>query len=168
MAKKKQLNVRLPDTLFDRLEQRVLKTKMGMAAMVEVLLLRALEQESSDAERDGSGDRFDVLVKRIEALEAKLSIEPDDSHLVEASIVEAVVAVASIADFVASEPSPALESDVKLLSAEDLALRLSVTVRALAQKKDKSTFSDWTRKHDPEGVAWKYIAPSDRFCPLVD
>ncbi len=73
MAKKRQLNVRLPDSLLDELEERVQKTKMGMAAMVEVLLVQALQYQEPSAQDIEQSDRLDDLTKRIEALETKLA-----------------------------------------------------------------------------------------------
>jgi len=79
MAKKRQLNVRLSDALISQLEDRVQKTKMGMAAMVEVLLVQALQhQEVSDAKSTES-DRLDSLEERIAALEAKFIVGMVDS-----------------------------------------------------------------------------------------
>ena len=80
MTKKRQLNVRLPDTLLDELEERVQKTKMGMAAMVEVLLVQALQHQEIPAQDIKQGDRLDDLTKRIEALETKLADTSNNSH----------------------------------------------------------------------------------------
>ena len=81
MTKKRQLNVRLPDTLLDELEERVQKTKMGMAAMVEVLLVQALQHQEISAQDIKQGDRLDDLTKRIEALETKLADASNNSSL---------------------------------------------------------------------------------------
>ncbi len=81
MAKKRQLNVRLPDALLDELEERVQKTKMGMAAMVEVLLVQALQHQTISVQDVEQGDRLDDLTKRIEALETKLADASNNSHI---------------------------------------------------------------------------------------
>lgn len=80
MAKKRQLNVRLPDALLDELEERVQKTKMGMAAMVEVLLVQALQHQEISAQDVKQGDRLDDLTKRLEALETKLADTSNNPH----------------------------------------------------------------------------------------
>lgn len=85
MAKKRQLNVRLPDTLLDELEERVQKTKMGMAAMVEVLLVQALQHQEISAQDIKQGDRLDDLTKRIEALETKLADASNNSQSIRSS-----------------------------------------------------------------------------------
>ena len=85
MAKKRQLNVRLPDTLLDELEERVQKTKMGMAAMVEVLLVQALQHQEISAQDIKQGDRLDDLTKRIEALETKLADVSNNLQLIRSS-----------------------------------------------------------------------------------
>ena len=85
MAKKRQLNVRLPDALLDELEERVQKTKMGMAAMVEVLLVQALQHQEISAQDIKQGDRLDNLTKRIEALETKLADVSNNLQLIRSS-----------------------------------------------------------------------------------
>ncbi len=90
MAKKRQLNVRLSDALVSQLDDRAQKTKMGMAAMVEILLIQALQhQEASDESKSPQSDRLDSLEKRIEALEATFAISSTDSEEIEvaASVV---------------------------------------------------------------------------------
>jgi hypothetical protein len=155
MAKKRQLNVRLPDALLSQLEERVLATKMGMAAMVEVLLVQALQMQEVSENKVVPDDRFESLVKRIEALEAKFITQP------ESLTAEALPTANTLPDFERHQPN-----DLTALNAEDLATRLTVEVRMLNQKKDKSTFSSWSKKHDPEGIAWKYVAPEDCFYPI--
>jgi hypothetical protein len=97
MAKKRQLNVRLSDALVSQLDDRAQKTKMGMAAMVEILLIQALQhQEAADESKSPLSDRFESrlesLEKRIEALEATLAISSTESPEMEvaaAVVVEA-------------------------------------------------------------------------------
>jgi hypothetical protein len=97
MAKKRQLNVRLSDALVSQLDDRAQKTKMGMAAMVEILLIQALQhQEDADESKSPLSDRFESrlesLEKRIEALEATLAISSTESPEMEvaaAVVVEA-------------------------------------------------------------------------------
>ncbi|WP_055075230.1 hypothetical protein [Pseudanabaena sp. 'Roaring Creek'] len=176
MAKKRQLNVRLSDALLDRLEERVQKTKMGMAAMVEILLTHALQQDMATPLAQPE-DRYDELLKRIEAIEAKLA---DGDRFLQEEIssteVEVAIASPSIED-VATENKSANESEKEIplkkispidaLSLEELVNRLKVEVRTLNQKKDKSTFSAWAKKHDPEGIAWQYNDVEDCFYPLA-
>jgi hypothetical protein len=95
MAKKRQLNVRLSDALVSQLDDRAQKTKMGMAAMVEILLIQALQhQEAADESKSPLSDRLDSrldsLEKRIEALEATLAISSTESPEIEvtAAVVE--------------------------------------------------------------------------------
>ena len=97
MAKKRQLNVRLSDALVSQLDDRAQKTKMGMAAMVEILLIQALQhQEAADESKSPLSDRLESrlesLEKRIEALEATLAISSTESPEMEvaaAVVVEA-------------------------------------------------------------------------------
>jgi hypothetical protein len=53
------------------------------------------------------------------------------------------------------------------LSDKELSSHLAVAVRTLNQKKDKNTFAEWTKKHDPEGIAWCYVASENHFYPIV-
>ena len=97
MAKKRQLNVRLSDALVSQLDDRAQKTKMGMAAMVEILLIQALQhQEDADESKSPLSDRFESrlesLEKRIEALEATFALSSTESPEMEvgaAVVVEA-------------------------------------------------------------------------------
>lgn len=171
MAKKRQLNVRLSDTLLNQLEERVQTTKMGMAAMVEILLSQALQQQVVADPDFAQSDRFDGLEKRIEALEAKFANQSSDLVEVESSssIKSAIESLPDLTSLETSsdEASANQANDSEALSIEDLANRLAVEVRTLSQKKDKGTFSDWAKKHDPESMGWKYVADEDRFYLLV-
>jgi hypothetical protein len=92
MAKKRQLNVRLSDALLSQLEDRVQKTKMGMAAMVEVLLVQALQHQEASDSSSAQSDRLDRLEKRIEALEATFATSSTNSEEIEvtaAVVIEA-------------------------------------------------------------------------------
>ncbi|GBO55391.1 hypothetical protein APA_3542 [Pseudanabaena sp. lw0831] len=160
MAKKRQLNVRLPDALLSKLEARVQETKMGMAAMVEVLLVQALQQlEMADCKPIES-NLFDGLVKRVEALETKLADKPSDSQQVPPPVSDESLSIAS-------SSLNTSERVFAALSDEELSSHLAVAVRTLNQKKDKSTFAEWTKKHDPEGMAWCYVASENHFYPIV-
>ncbi|PZU99436.1 MAG: hypothetical protein DCE90_02715 [Pseudanabaena sp.] len=173
MAKKRQLNVRLPDSLLDQLEERVIKTKMGMAAMVEVLLVQALQQQ--DLKNEPIVDeRIEDLVKRVEAIECHLGIEPSKATKNEASILTVESVPTNITtdlspsdDAVPVNPETPSHDVLGALNAEQLATRLGVTERAIHQKKDKNTFSDWSKKHDSDEIAWKYVAAEDSFCPIA-
>ncbi|PZO36752.1 MAG: hypothetical protein DCF19_20450 [Pseudanabaena frigida] len=168
MAKKRQLNVRLPDALLSQLEDRVLKTKMGMAAMVEVLLVQALQMQEVSENTAPPEDHVDSLVKRIEALEAKVFAQANTSTQTEIPTLEesssTTMSVANIAPDIEKHQT----NDLEALKGESLATRLNVEVRILNQKKDKSTFSNWAKKHDLEGIAWKYVASEDCFYPIAN
>ena len=71
--------------MLGKLEERVQKTKMGMAAMVEVLLVQALQHQEISAQDIKQGDRLDDLTKRIEALETKLADASNNSQLIRSS-----------------------------------------------------------------------------------
>ncbi len=105
MAKKRQLNVRLSDALLSQLEDRVQKTKMGMAAMVEVLLVQALQHQEASDSSSAQSDRLDSLEKRIEALESRFAISSTDSQEVEIS--DSAVIDSPVID------SPVTESDAE-------------------------------------------------------
>lgn len=160
MAKKRQLNVRLPDALLSKLEVHVQETKMGMAAMVEVLLVQALQQLEMAERKPVESDLFDSLVKRIEALETKLADKPSDSLQVQPPISDESLSIAP------SSPNTS-ERVFAALSDKELSSHLAVAVRTLNQKKDKNTFAEWTKKHDPEGIAWCYVASENHFYPIV-
>ena len=172
MAKKRQLNVRLPDSLLDQLEERVIKTKMGMAAMVEVLLLQALQQQDLK-NIPVDDDRIEDLVKRIEAIESHLAMQPSKPSKDEVSIssVEPVPTITTdlltSSDDVPASPNIPLHDELGHLNTAELATRLGVTERVINQKKDKNTFSEWSKKHDSDEIAWKYIAAEDYFCSVA-
>jgi len=169
VAKKRQLNVRLPDALLTELEVRVQKTKMGMAAMVEVLLVQALQQQETSTSDLSQGDRFDSLVKRIEALELKFADASINSPQIEVIAVAEVLPNTASIDQVSDQVSDQDQvNGLNALTGEELAHRLTVEVRTLNQKKDKSTFADWAKKHDPDGMTWKHEAVEDRFYPLLN
>ena len=173
MAKKRQLNVRLPDSLLDQLEERVISTKMGMAAMVEVLLVQALQQQDLK-NIPAPDDRIEDLVKRIEAIESHLAIKPHSSVKEEVSVLTAAAPTDHSSDLLTSSIDAQINPETPLpeilgnLNVEQLATRLGVTERVIHQKKDKNTFSDWSKKHDSDAIAWKYIAAEDRFCPISE
>jgi hypothetical protein len=160
MSKKRQLNVRLSDALLSKLEARVQETKMGMAAMVEVLLVQALQQVEIADREPIETDLFNSLVKRIEALEAKLADRPSDLQQMKTHVSDESLSIAP------SSPNSS-ERVFAALSDEELSNHLAVAVRTLNQKKDKNTFAEWTKKHDPEGIAWCYVAAENHFYPVI-
>ena len=141
MAKKRQLNVRLSDALLSQLEDRVQKTKMGMAAMVEVLLVQALQhQEVSDAKSTQS-DRLDSLEERIEALEAKFimeMIDSADSQEVERSTSVEILFVSSLSE-IELDGDESNFNGIISLSDDGLASNINSEVRPAKQKKDKTS-----------------------------
>ncbi|MFZ4557055.1 MAG: hypothetical protein ACOYN8_11880 [Pseudanabaena sp.] len=141
MAKKRQLNVRLSDALLSQLEDRVEKTKMGMAAMVEVLLVQALQhQESSDSQSTQS-DRLDSLEERIEALEAKFIMEmvdSVDSQQIEISPSVEILFVSSLSE-IELDGDESNSNRIISLSDDGLASNINSEVRPAKQKKDKTS-----------------------------
>ena len=141
MAKKRQLNVRLSDALLSQLEDRVEKTKMGMAAMVEVLLVQALQhQESSDSQSTQS-DRLDSLEERIEALEAKFIMEmvdSADSQQIEISPSVEILFVSSLSE-IELDGDESNSNRIISLSDDGLASNINSEVRPAKQKKDKTS-----------------------------
>ena len=138
MAKKRQLNVRLSDALLTQLEDRVQKTKMGMAAMVEVLLVQALQHQETSDSNSAQSDRLDNLEERIEALEAKFiveMVEAVDSQQVDLSTSVEILPVSSAS---AMEPD-ADKSNVTISLIDDgLASDNDLEVRPAKQKKEKT------------------------------
>jgi len=127
MAKKRQLNVRLPDALLSQLEERVQRTKMGMAAMVEVLLVQALQQQEISEPKSLQSDRLARLEQRIEALETKLATGSHDSQQVE---------VASSVEVLSLAPSTSIETNTD--QSEEIASSITLEVRPAKQKKEKT------------------------------
>jgi hypothetical protein len=50
------------------------------------------------------------------------------------------------------------EAGTKTLSSRQLAQRLGTTAKILRLRKRQPSFSDWTSRLDPEGIAWVYCA----------
>jgi hypothetical protein len=142
MAKKRQLNVRLGDALVSQLDDRAQKTKMGMAAMVEILLIQALQhQEDADESKSPLSDRLDRLEERIEALEAKFIMEmvgSVDSQEVEMATSVEILPMASL---IAIETDGAQSNSNGTISLSDdgLANHIDSEVRPAKQKKDKTS-----------------------------
>lgn len=155
MAKKRQLNVRLTDNLIDELEDRMHKTKLGMAALVEMLLEKALHLPSS-TEDSGQSDRITELEQRVATIEAKLTLLATSVSTLDVSEVVPEVAASQNGDHVLT----ALDSDT-------LAARLGVTARAISQRIEKGTLVEWSKKHDPDSVAWEYAEADQQFYPQL-
>ena len=142
MAKKRQLNVRLSDALVSQLDDRAQKTKMGMAAMVEILLIQALQhQEAADESKSPLSDRLERLEERIEALEAKFIMEmvgSVDSQEVEMATSVEILPMASL---IAIETDGAQSNSNGTISLSDdgLANHIDSEVRPAKQKKDKTS-----------------------------
>jgi len=148
MAKKRQLNVRLSDALVSQLEDRVQKTKMGMAAMVEVLLVQALQHQESSDSNSAQSDRLNRLEERIEALEAKFIMEmvgSVDSQEVEMSTSVEILPMTSL---IAIETDGAQSNSNGTISLIDdgLANHIDSEVRPAKQKKDKTSSKAQTTK----------------------
>jgi hypothetical protein len=155
MAKKRQLNVRLTDSLIDELEDRMHKTKLGMAALVEMLLEKALHLPTEDS---GQSDRITELEQRIATIEAKLTLlAAPDSRQDASEITDELFEAAS-------------QNGDRLLTALDsntLATRLGVTARAISQRIEKGTLVEWSKKHDPDSVGWEYAEADQQFHPQL-
>ena len=142
MAKKRQVNVRLSDALVSQLDDRAQKTKMGMAAMVEILLIQALQhQEAADESKSPLSDRLERLEERIEALEAKFIMEmvgSVDSQEVEMATSVEILPMASL---IAIETDGAQSNSNGTISLSDdgLANHIDSEVRPAKQKKDKTS-----------------------------
>ena len=132
MAKKRQLNVRLSDALLTQLEDRVQKTKMGMAAMVEVLLVQALQHQESSDSNSAQSDRLDSLEKRIEALESKFAISSTDSQEVEIS--DSAVIDSAVID---SDAEHSTANGASFLNDENPDSTITVEARPVKPKKEK-------------------------------
>ena len=132
MAKKRQLNVRLSDALLSQLEDRVQKTKMGMAAMVEVLLVQALQHQEASDSNSAQSDRLDSLEKRIEVLESKFVISSADSQEVE--IFDSAVIDSAVTESDAEHSTP---NEAGFLNDENPDSTITVEARPVKPKKEK-------------------------------
>lgn len=145
MAKKRQLNVRLSDALVSQLDDRAQKTKMGMAAMVEILLIQALQhQEAADESKSPLSDRLDSrldsLEKRIEALETTFATSSTNSEEIE--VTAAVVIEAN------SEQS-ILDETVVLNDENQVCNITSQTLEAASSKQKKEKTNSKTSNSKP-------------------
>lgn len=50
----------------------------------------------------------------------------------------------------------------------ELAKRLNVYSSTVYKRRDDPDFAEWSRSKDPEGIAWKYIAETKEFSPVVE
>jgi hypothetical protein len=140
MAKKRQLNVRLSDALLSQLEDQVQKTKMGMAAMVEVLLVQALQHQEASDSNSAQSDRLDSLEKRIEALETTFATSSTNSEEIE--VTAAVVIEAN------SEQS-ILDETVVLNDENQVCNITSQTLEAASSKQKKEKTNSKTSNSKP-------------------
>jgi len=120
--------------LLNQLEERVQKTKMGMAAMVETLLVQALQQQEISEAESVQGDRLDRLEKRIEVLESKFTAGSDDSQEVEVSASVEILPLSSSTVESNGDQSEGLDTS----SDEEISSRIALEVRPVKHKKDKT------------------------------
>ena len=52
------------------------------------------------------------------------------------------------------------------LRQEDLAARLKVSSTTIARNRGKANFGEWSKQHDPNGIAWEYRASERLFSPI--
>lgn len=73
-----------------------------------------------------------------------------------------------------AKPEPVKETKVastsetkKLtLTQADLAKRLDIHPSTVGRRKTGAEFPEWSQSKDPEGVAWKYLAKTEKFVPV--
>lgn len=66
------------------------------------------------------------------------------------------------------ELTPSDSLPQKALIQAELAKRLDVHSGTLTKRKSDSSFSDWSRTKDPDGIAWQYAAKQKLFIPLTN
>ncbi|MGQ9872310.1 heavy metal translocating P-type ATPase [Leptodesmis sp.] len=54
---------------------------------------------------------------------------------------------------------------LEVLSPRTLAERLKVSVTTISRNKSKANFATWSSRHDPDGIAWRYLKKSKEFVP---
>lgn len=70
----------------------------------------------------------------------------------------------------AAKSNPIVESSlisIQPLIQSELAKRLKVHPSTVSKKKIKPDFPEWSRRQDPEGIAWKYLKDEKQFFPFV-
>ncbi|NJK47540.1 hypothetical protein HC931_04525 [Candidatus Gracilibacteria bacterium] len=65
-----------------------------------------------------------------------------------------------------ASPAPTPESKKLTLTQADLAKRLDIHPSTVGRRKMGSDFPEWSQSKDPEGVAWKYLAKTEKFVPV--
>ncbi|MCU0534118.1 MAG: hypothetical protein MUD14_09505 [Hydrococcus sp. Prado102] len=74
-----------------------------------------------------------------------------------------------------AKPEPVKETEVAshtteskklMLTQADLAKRLDIHPSTVGRRKMGSDFPEWSQSKDPEGVAWKYLAKTEKFVPV--
>lgn len=63
-------------------------------------------------------------------------------------------------------PAPTSESKKLTLTQADLAKRLDIHPSTVGRRKTGADFPEWSQSKDPEGVAWKYLAKTEKFVPV--
>ncbi len=66
-----------------------------------------------------------------------------------------------------SESPESIEQILAGLSEEELAVRLGVQSSQLQQLRLEANFPQWSRKLDPQSVAWRYQQNKQRYIPCL-
>lgn len=64
------------------------------------------------------------------------------------------------------DASKVVDELVDGLSVRGLAKRLSLGHAVVQQYKTKDSFTEWSKSHDPDGIAWRFDAESKRLFPI--
>jgi hypothetical protein len=65
-----------------------------------------------------------------------------------------------------ASPAPTPEVKKLMLTQADLAKRLDIHPSTVGRRKTGSDFPEWSQSKDPEGIAWKYLAKTEKFVPV--
>ena len=101
----------------------------------------------------------------VQVLAPEAETSKEDSSISSAS---SIVPEASETALEQVEPPSHTNSVPQSLIQSELAKRLNVYSSTVYKRRDDPDFAEWSRSKDPEGIAWKYIAETKEFSPVVE
>jgi methyl-accepting chemotaxis protein len=162
----------LPGESDNQTAQRLMREVLGVSTVVSTQSTLTLDERIESVVEDrlssfaaNQNELLSRLQERLQQLEAQMAVTalPSDrfpsSPDVDISVDSVNASSTTVDNFVDSVNGG--------LTQAELAKRLKVDSGTLSKNRSKSSFIDWSRDKDPEGLGWGYLPELKRYTPIL-
>jgi hypothetical protein len=162
----------LPGESDNQTAQRLMREVLGVSTVLSTQSTLTLDERIESVVEDrlssfaaNQNELLSRLQERLQQLEAQMAVTALPSERFSLS-PDVDISVNSV-----DAPSDAVDKTVDTvnggLTQAELAKRLKVDSGTLSKNRSKSSFIDWSRDKDPEGLGWGYLPELKRYTPRM-